>query len=176
MPKGVFTELSQSVGRYFIQGIERVEMRISRVAIVATVLLFAPLSSSASAIADNKTPAPAKQSNSELKAEYKIAFDEFRKDFKVYEDQRREINRIFKEAIDKALADAKSTKQVGQTQIQKRQSMNARQSAVISATVARDAAIEALGEPPVAPTPPAKIPNVAKNKSPQTEKSPPPKK
>jgi DNA-directed RNA polymerase len=176
MPKGVFTELSQSVGRYFIQGIERVEMRISRVAIVATVLLFAPLSSSASAFADNKTPAPAKQSNSELKAEYKIAFDQFRKDFKVYEDQRREINRIFKEAIDKALADAKSTKQVGQTQIQKRQSMNAKQSAVIAATVARDAAIEALGQPPVAPTQPAKIPTAAKNKSPQTEKSPPPKK
>ena len=151
-------------------------MRISRVAIVATVLLFASFFSSASAMADNKTPVPTKQSNSDLKVAYKIAFDEFRKDFKVYEDKRRVINRIFKEAIDKALADAKSTKQVGQTQIQKRQSMNARQSAVISATVARDAAIEALGEPPVAPTPPAKIPTVAKDKSPQTEKSPPPKK
>jgi hypothetical protein len=151
-------------------------MRISRVAIVATVLLFAPFFSSASAIADNRTPAPSNQSNADLKAAYKIALDEFRKDFKIYEDNRREINRIFKEAIDKALSDAKSTKQVGQTQIQKRQSMNAKQSAVIAATVARDAAIEALGQPPVAPTQPAKIPTVAKNKSPQTEKSPPPKK
>ena len=107
---------------------------------------------------------------------YKIALEDFRKDFKIYEDKRREINKIFKEAIDKTLADAKSTKSVGQTQIQKRQSMNIRVSAVIAATVSRDAAIEALGSPPIAPTPPAKIPNVAKNKSQQTEKPPTPKK
>ncbi len=151
-------------------------MRISRVAIVATVLLFAPLLSGAAANADNKTPVPNNLSSADLKAAYKLAVDEFRKDLKVYEDNRREINRVFKDAIDKALSDARSTKSINQTQIQKRQSMNARQSAVIAATVARDAAIEALGQPPIAPTPPAKIPTVAKNKSPQTEKSPAPKK
>jgi hypothetical protein len=151
-------------------------MRISRVAIVATVLLFAPLLSGAAANADNKTPVPNNQSSADLKAAYKLAVDEFRKDLKVYEDNRREINRVFKDAIDKALSDARSTKSINQTQIQKRQSMNARQSAVIAATVARDAAIEALGQPPIAPTPPAKIPTVAKNKSPQREKSPAPKK
>ena len=151
-------------------------MRIKRVAFVATALLVAPLISIATAAADNKTPAPTSQNSIDPKEVYKIALEDFRKDFKIYEDKRREINKIFKEAIDKTLADAKSTRSVGQTQIQKRQSMNIRVSAVIAATVSRDAAIEALGSPPIAPTPPAKIPNVAKNKSQQTEKPPTPKK
>ena len=151
-------------------------MRIRSVAFVATALLVAPLISIATAAADNKTPAPTSQNSIDPKEVYKIALEDFRKDFKIYEDKRREINKIFKEAIDKTLADAKSTKSVGQTQIQKRQSMNIRVSAVIAATVSRDAAIEALGSPPIAPTPPAKIPNVAKNKSQQTEKPPTPKK
>ena len=151
-------------------------MRISRVAIVTTALIISPLTSISSAVADSKSPSPTSQKSVDFKTAYKIALDRFREDFKIYEDQRREINRIYKEAIDKALSDARSAKSTNQTQIQKRQSMNARQSAVIAATVARDAAIEALGQPPIAPTPPAKIPTVAKNKSPQTEKSPAPKK
>jgi hypothetical protein len=151
-------------------------MRISRVAIFATALIISPLISASSAVADTKTPAPTSQNKVDLKAAYKIALDQFRKDFKIYEDQRREINRIYKEAIDKALADARSAKSEKQTQIQKRQSMNARQSAVVTATVARDAAIEALGSPPVAPAQPGKAPSTSKNKSPQTEKSPTPKK
>jgi hypothetical protein len=173
---GVFTELSQSLGRYFIQGLERFGMRISRVAIVTTALIVSPLISISSAVADNKSPAPTSQKIVDFKTAYKIASDQFRKDLKIYEDQRREINRIYKEAIDKALADARSSKSEKQTQIQKRQSMNARQNAVIAATIARDAAIEALGPVPVAPTQPEKAPSTSKNKSPQTEKSPAPKK
>jgi hypothetical protein len=174
--KGVFTELSQSLARYFIQELERCEMRISRVAIVTTALIISPLLSISSAVADNKSPAPTNQKNIDVKATYKIAFDQFVKNLKVYEDQRREINRIYKEAIDKALADARSAKSENQTQIQKRQSMNARQNAVIAATVARDAAIEALGSPPVAPTQPGKMSLAPKNKNSQTEKTPAPKK
>jgi hypothetical protein len=174
--KGVFTELSQSLARYFIQELERCEMRISRVAIVTTALIISPLLSISSADADNKSPAPTNQKNVDVKATYKIAFDQFVKNLKVYEDQRREINRIYKEAIDKALANARSAKSENQTQIQKRQSMNTRQNAVIAATVARDAAIEALGSPPVAPTQPGKKSLAPKNKSSQTEKSPAPKK
>ena len=150
-------------------------MRISRIAIVTTVLVFAPLISNSSAFADNKTPDSKSQKNVDLKAAYKIAFDQFRKDFKIYEDQRREINRIYKEAIDKALSDARSAKLTNQTQIQKRQSMNARQNAVIDATLDRDSAIEALGSPPLPPTQPGKMPSAAKNKSPKTEKPPAPK-
>ena len=151
-------------------------MRISRVAIVTTALIISPLLSISSAVADNKSPAPTNQKNIDVKATYKIAFDQFVKNLKVYEDQRREINRIYKEAIDKALADARSAKSENQTQIQKRQSMNTRQNAVIAATVARDAAIEALGSPPVAPTQPGKMSPAPKSKSSQTEKSPAPKK
>lgn len=175
-PEGVFTELSQSFGRYFIQGIERFGMRISRVALVTTALLISSLISISSAAADNKTPAPTSQKGTDLKAAYKIAYDQFRKDFKIYEDQRRLINRTYKEAIDKALADARSAKSESQTQIQKRQSMSAKQDAVIAATLARDGAIEALGLPPVAPTQPGKIPSAAKSKSAQKEKQPAPKK
>jgi hypothetical protein len=54
--------------------------------------------------------------------------------------------------------------------------MKAQQNAVMVATIARDAAIEALGLPPVAPTQPGKVPNISRNKSPQSEKSPTPKK
>ena len=151
-------------------------MRISRVAIVMTALLISPLISISSALADSKSPAPTNQKSVDLKTAYKIAFDQFNKSLKIYEDQRREINRIYKEAIDKALADAQSAKTEKQTQIQKRQIMNARQSAIIAATVDRDAAIEALGSPPVAPTEPGKAPSASINKSPQTKKSPTPKK
>jgi hypothetical protein len=150
-------------------------VRISRFAIVATVLLFAPLISISSAVADNKTPDSKSQKNADPKAAYKIAFDQFRKDFKIYEDQRREINRIYKEAIDKALSDARSAKSTNQTQIQKRQSMNTRQNAVIDATLERDSAIEALGSPPLPPTQPGKAPSAAKNKGPKTEKPSVPK-
>jgi len=151
-------------------------MRISRVAVVSTTLLILPLFTLSSAVADNKSPAPTNQKSVDFKAAFKIALDQFTKDLKVYEEQRREINRVYKEAIDKALADARSVKTENQTQIQKRQSMNARQNAVIAATVARDSAIEALGSPPVAPTQPAKMSSAPKNKNPQTEKSPAPKK
>ena len=151
-------------------------MRISRVAIVTTALLISPLTSISSAVADSKSPSPTSQKSVDLKAAYKIASDQFRKDFKIYEDQRREINRIYKEAIDKALADARSARSIDQTQKEKRQTMRAQQNAVIAATVDRDAAIEALGSPPVAPTQPGKAPSASKSKSPQTEKSPTPKK
>ena len=151
-------------------------MRIRRVAIVTTALLISPLISISSAFADSKSPVPTNQKSVDLKTAYKIAFDQFNKSLKIYEDQRREINRIYKEAIDKALADAQSAKTKKQTQIQKRQIMNARQSAVIAATLDRDAAIEALGSPPVAPTQPGKAPSTSINKSPQTKKSPTPKK
>ena len=150
-------------------------MRISRVAIVTTALIISPLTSIPYAFADSKSPSPTSQKSVDFKTAYKIALDQFRKDFKIYEDQRREINRIYKEAIDKALSDARSAKSTNQTQIQKRQSMNTRQNAVIDATLERDSAIEALGSPPLPPTQPGKAPSAAKNKGPKTEKPSVPK-
>lgn len=151
-------------------------MRIRPVAFVATALFLAPLISISTAAADSKTPAPTIQKSINPNAAYEIALNEFRKELKIYEESRREINKVFKEAIFKALSDINSTKSASQTQSQKRQSMNARQRAVIAATESRDAAIEALGSPPIAPTPPAKKPSVAKDKNQQGEKSPAPKK
>jgi len=145
-------------------------MRNRQVALVVIAVVFAPIISLSPASADSKSPLPANQSVTELRAMYKVALEQFRKDFKVYEDKRREINKSFKEAIDKALKDARSAKPNGQTQSQKRQNMNNRQSAVIAATAARDSAIEALGPPPATPTPPAKLPSPSKKK--QVEKVP----
>jgi hypothetical protein len=45
--------------------------------------------------------------------------------------------------------------------------MSARQNAVIAAISIRDAAIEALGLPPVEPTPPAKAPKIERDKRPK---------
>jgi hypothetical protein len=127
--------------------------------ILATSFLATP------AIADTKPPAPSEASDA--KAIYKLAQDKFLTDLRIYEDKRRVINQSFKEAIDKALSDARSLNVPGQSQMQKRQNMNSRQSAIIAATAIRDAAIDLLGLPPIAPTPPAKEAKSEKSKKPK---------
>ena len=127
--------------------------------ILATSFLATP------AIADTKLPAPSE--TSDAKAIYKLAQDKFLSDLRIYEDKRRVINQSFKEAIDKALSDARSLNVSGQSQMQKRQNMNARHNLVIAATAVRDAAIESLGLPPIAPTPPARAPKMEKPKKPK---------
>jgi hypothetical protein len=117
------------------------------------------------AIADTRSPAPSEANDA--KAIYKLAQDKFLSDLRVYEDKRRVINQSFKEAIDKALSDARSLNVSGQSQMQKRQNMNSRQIAIIAATAIRDAAIDSLGLPPIAPTPPAKAPKSEKPKKPK---------
>lgn len=127
--------------------------------ILATSFLATP------AIADTKPPAPAEANDT--KAIYKLAQDKFLTDLRIYEDKRRVINQSFKEAIDKALSDSRSLNVSGQSQMQKRQNMNSRHNLVIAATAIRDAAIESLGLPPIAPTPPAKAPKIEKPKKPK---------
>jgi len=117
------------------------------------------------AFADTKPPAPSEANDA--KAIYKLAQDKFLTDLRIYEDKRRVINQSFKEAIDKALSDARSLNVSGQSQMQKRQNMNSRQSAIIAATAIRDAAIDLLGLPPIAPTPPAKEAKSEKSKKPK---------
>jgi hypothetical protein len=138
-------------------------MKLRRVAFVTTALFLAPLISTTSASADNPAP-PTTQNYSDLIAAYKIELGKFRELFKIYEDNRRAINQSFKDAIEKAMSDARNINATPQTQMQRRQSMSVKQGAVISATAARDAAIEALGPPPVAPTPPAKPPRTEKSR------------
>lgn len=139
-------------------------MQFKRIAVVTTALILTSLISTSSASADNRPPAPINQDIAQQNAAYKIALDKFHTDLKIYEDNRRAINKSFKENIDKALSDARNMNSSAQTQLQKRQNMSVKQGAVISATAVRDAAIEALGPPPVAPTPPAKQPRAEKSR------------
>ena len=142
--------------------------------VIASLFLVLPLAG-----ADNKnsnSPSP-----TEVSKEFKSAMEKFKEDqktffeaVKAYDAARRSINKAFKESVDKALSDAKSLSAPGQTQLQKRQSAVAKQSAVIAATAIRDAAIEALGPAPVPPTPPAKAPRMEKSKKPPTGISPSP--
>ena len=127
--------------------------------ILATSFLATP------AIADTKPPAPSEANDP--RAIYKLAQDKFASDLKDYEEKRRAINKSFKEAIDKALSDARSLNVNTQSQMQKRQNMNMRNNLVIEATAIRDTAIELLGLPPIAPTPPAKAAKSEKSKKPK---------
>jgi CMP-N-acetylneuraminic acid synthetase len=145
-------------------------------AIIAVLALLTPASAFADQKSSSQPTAPALDNNA-----FKAAMDKFREDqkiyqdlVKVYEERRRAINKTFKDAVDKALADVKALGAPGQTQLQKRQNMANKQAAVLNATSIRDAAIEALGLPPVPPTPPAKAPKMEKSKKtgPQSAPSP----
>ena len=136
-----------------------------RIFVYAPAVILASLLPASSAFADIKTPSP--NASMDAREIYKLALDKYKNDIKNYEDKRREINRNFKDAIDEALSDAKSAAFGVKSQFQKRQTMSARQNAVITAIAIRDAAIEELGPPPVAPTPPAKSPKFERDKRPK---------
>lgn len=145
------------------------------VAVICVAVLLTPNAAWADQRVGSQPTAPAADNNTTFKA----AMDKFREDqktfqdlMKVYEEKRRAINKIFKDSVDKALADAKALNTPGQTQLQKRQGVANKQSAVMAATAIRDAAIEALGAPPVPPTPPVKAPRVEKNKKAAPQSSP----
>lgn len=145
-------------------------------ALISLAALLAPSPAFADQKGGNQPSATAADSN----ATFKAAMDKFREDQKIYQDlmkayeeKRRAINKVFKDSVDKALSDARALSAPGQTQLQKRQSVANKQSAIMAATAIRDAAIEALGLPPVPPTPPAKAPKAEKNKKPGTQSSPP---
>jgi hypothetical protein len=143
----------------------------NRTVVLSTFVLFFSVLTPSLANADNKNSNSPKPT--EVSKDFKSAMEKFKLDQKTflealkdYDAARRAINRAFKESVDKALSDAKSLSAPGQTQLQKRQSAVTKQSAVIAATAIRDAAIEALGPAPVAPTPPAKTPRMEKSKKP----------
>ena len=150
-------------------------MRSRQVAIVTATLILAPQISANPIYADVRSPSPSVLSKSDSNAAYKEALDKYRNDLKVYEDKRREINKIFKDSIDKAMAESRANNLLNLNQNQKRQNMKAKQNAVIAASQARDIALAALGEAPISPTPPAKpVPNEKKNKQ-QPQNSPSPR-
>ena len=158
---------------------KRSQVNKTRTAAVSALFIAFSFVALPLASADNKNPNSPSQT--EVNKDFKSAMEKFKEDqktfseaVKAYDAARRTINKAFKESVDKALSDAKSLSAPGQTQLQKRQSAVAKQSAVIAATAIRDAAIEALGPAPVPPTPPAKAPRMEKSKKPQTGISPSP--
>jgi cell shape-determining protein MreC len=143
------------------------------------VVISSSVFSTTFASADTRVTPPSSSSPSDSNSAYKAAMEKFRLDqknfidaLKSYDAARRAINKTFKESVEKALTEAKSLAAPGQTQLQKRLTSAAKQSAVIAATAVRDAAIEALGPAPVPPTPPAKAPRMEKGKKVQPSASP----
>ena len=154
-------------------------MKKGRKAVLTSVVISASIFSTTFASADTRVTPPSSNSPLDSNNAYKTAMEKFRLDqknfidaLKSYDAARRAINKTFKESVEKALAEAKSLAAPGQTQLQKRLSSAAKQSAVIAATAIRDAAIEALGPAPVPPTPPAKAPRMEKGKKAQPSASP----
>jgi cell shape-determining protein MreC len=154
-------------------------MSKNRFKVVSALVVISSLAIPTFAMADQKVPSPTTSTPVDANNAFKAAMEKFRLDqknfldaLKNYDAARRTINKAFKESVDKALSEAKSLAAPGQTQLQKRMSAAAKQSAVIAATAIRDAAIEALGPAPIPPTPPAKEPRKEKSKRPQPSAAP----
>ncbi len=152
---------------------------MGRKALLTSVVISASIFSTTLASADTRVTPPSSSSPLDSNSAYKAAMEKFRMDqknfmdaLKSYDAARRAINKTFKESVEKALTEAKVLAAPGQTQLQKRLTSAAKQSAVIAATAIRDAAIEALGPAPVPPTPPAKAPRMEKGKKAQPSASP----
>lgn len=137
-----------------------------------------------SASADTKVGSPTPKSKTEkielnksAEEKFKEDFKIFRSEMKIYEEKRQEINRTFMDSLQKAQSDARAGKSPSMTQMQKRQGGVAKQEAIFTATLVRDAAIASLGLPPTPPTPPVKMPVVEneKRKNTPVPSSAPPK-
>lgn len=112
------------------------------------------------------TPSPSASPSASIDT-FKVAQEQYRKDRDAYmfalqerEMKIRSINATFKSAIDKSAADAKSAMLLATTPDQKNAITSARRTAVASAIISRESAIEALGPlplPPVQPQRPAKM-------------------
>jgi hypothetical protein len=127
--------------------------RDRRAAVVALVALslFTPAASYA-----DPTPAPTTDSQRTPFEQFRIDREAFLEALKVRSQQIRAINAIFKESCDKASRDYKVAMSVARTPDQKNMAATVRKNAVSAAIVARDNAIEALGDEPLPPIEPAK--------------------
>lgn len=94
---------------------------------------------------------------------YKVAMEQFKRDRDAFnasmrdrEIKMREINLIFKNAVDKANQDARTALATATTPLQKTTITSARRNAIDAAINARDTAIASLGDMPIPPTEPVK--------------------
>lgn len=130
-----------------------VAMRLPRIAVVALGLCIA-MSSAGPSFADaTPTPSPDFQS---LMAQFKIEMVTFQKVMKSRELDRMKINQIFMSAVNDANRNAKTTLKAAKTPTAKSEVITTQKAAIAVANAVRDAAILAMGQPPVAPIAPVK--------------------
>ena len=121
------------------------------------IILLASFSCPASADVTS-TPAPTSQMDL-----YKLSMEQFKKDRDLFSAAMRErnqkiksINQAFDSAVRKARQDSKLAMQAALKPEQKSAVNSNLKSVIAAAIIARESAIEALGEPPVQPTEPAR--------------------
>ena len=137
-------------------------MKQSAVArLTGAIILLASLTYPASADV-NPTPFPAPTSQMDL---YKLSMEQFKKDRDLFNVAVRERNQkmkaiyqTFDAAIRKARQDSKVAMQAALKPEQKSAINSNLKSVIAAAVIAREDAIEALGEPPIAPTEPPRPP------------------
>jgi uncharacterized membrane protein len=135
-------------------------MKQSAVArLTGAIFLLAAFSSPASA---DVTPTPTPTSQMDL---YKISMEQFKKERELFNIAVRErnqklksINQAFDSAIRKARQDSKLAMQSALKPEQKSAINSNLKSVIAAAVIARESAIEALGEPPIQPTEPPRPP------------------
>jgi uncharacterized membrane protein len=135
-------------------------MKQSAVArLTGAIFLLAAFSSPASA---DVTPTPTPTSQMDL---YKISMEQFKKERELFNIAVRErnqklksINQAFDSAIRKARQESKLAMQSALKPEQKSAINSNLKSVIAAAVIARESAIEALGEPPIQPTEPPRPP------------------
>jgi len=136
---------------------EKVHMKMRNVTVATSLLLAISFTSAVNADADS-TPAPVPSASPDS---YKASLEQFKRDRDVFmtamrerETKMREINSVFKAAVDKANSDARSAMPTATTPLQKSTISANRRSAIDAAINARDISISALGPMPTPPTEP----------------------
>lgn len=121
---------------------------------VISVALFASISVSQNAVADQRTPSPLPAAVLE---QFKKEMDLFNETVREREQKIREINQLFNIAINKASQDAKFAMQIAAKPEQKNSVNSQKRIAVATAIISRESALMALGQPPVPPQDPMRM-------------------
>ena len=138
--------------------------------VISLTLLF---SSSLNASAE-PTPSPSPDYKM-LMNQYKLDFDQYRALAQAREKARSQINRSFMLAVEEANRAARTALKLAKTAAAKNEILSNQKIAVTTASVARDAAIVALGAlptPPVKPVKPVEMATLDKMKNKKSSPSP----
>jgi hypothetical protein len=142
---------------------------IALVAISLTLLFSSSLNASA-----EPTPSPSPDYQM-LMNQYKLDLDQFRTLVQAREKARSQINRTFMLAVNDANYEARITMKIAKTAAAKNEILSKQKIAITTASVARDAAIVALGTlptPPVKPVKPVEMATLNKMKNKKSSPSP----